>query len=95
MGSDSKGKQELPSGLFPHARLFCDLPEQSVRIGEFQHPSPEVTPTAIGSVVFGDAQGRQDEGEIAIFDSSGISLQDLHMAKAILDRHSGSGAAGN
>ncbi|MFD2741171.1 ornithine cyclodeaminase family protein [Sulfitobacter aestuarii] len=37
MGSDSEGKQELPSDLFPGARLFCDLPEQSMRIGEFQH----------------------------------------------------------
>jgi len=86
MGSDSRGKQELPSDLFPRARLFCDLPEQSLRIGEFQHASPEADPTAIGAVLSGDAPGRQDESEITIFDSSGISLQDLHMAKAILDR---------
>jgi ornithine cyclodeaminase len=90
MGSDSRGKQELPSDLFPHARLFCDLPEQSMRIGEFQHASPLAAPTAIGAVLSGDAPGRQDESEITIFDSSGISLQDLHMAKAILDRHTAS-----
>ena len=30
-------KQELPPELFGRARLFCDLPEQSRRIGEFQH----------------------------------------------------------
>lgn len=92
MGSDAKGKQELPSDLFPHARLFCDLPDQSVRIGEFQHANPEATPIAIGALLSGDAPGRQDETEITIFDSSGISLQDLHMAKAILDRHTASGA---
>lgn len=86
MGSDAKGKQELPSDLFPRAHLFCDLPEQSVRIGEFQHANPEATPTAIGAVLAGDAPGRQNEREITIFDSSGISLQDLHMAKAILDQ---------
>ncbi|ASY65262.1 Ornithine cyclodeaminase (plasmid) [Sinorhizobium sojae CCBAU 05684] len=28
---------------------------------------------------------RQNEDEITVFDSSGISLQDLYMAKAILD----------
>ncbi|MFX4298516.1 ornithine cyclodeaminase family protein [Pseudosulfitobacter pseudonitzschiae] len=93
MGSDSRGKQELPSELFPHARLFCDLPEQSVRIGELQHAGPQAPPTAIGAVLSGNAPGRQNESEITIFDSSGISLQDLHMAKAILDRHVGSGAA--
>ncbi|WP_297771300.1 ornithine cyclodeaminase family protein [uncultured Roseovarius sp.] len=92
MGSDSKGKQELPSDLFRSAHLFCDLPEQSVRIGEFQHAGPEATPTAIGAVLSGDAPGRQNEKEITIFDSSGISLQDLHMAKAILDRNTASAA---
>ena len=93
MGSDSKDKQELPADVFRDARLFCDLPEQSVRIGEFQHAGPEATPTAIGSVLSGDALGRGHADEITIFDSSGISLQDLHMAKAIIDHQAGSGAA--
>ena len=93
MGSDSKGKQELPADVFRDARLFCDLPEQSVRIGEFQHAGPEATPTAIGSVLSGDALGRGHADEITIFDSSGISLQDLHMAKVIIDHQAGSGAA--
>ena len=84
---------ELPVDIFRDARLFCDLPEQSLRIGEFQHTGPEATPTAIGAVLSGDASGRGHASEITIFDSSGISLQDLHMAKAILDRHLGSGAA--
>ena len=86
MGSDSKGKQELPDDLFPRARLFCDLPEQSLRIGEFQHADPKAPPTAIGAVLSGNAEGRRNEREVTIFDSSGISLQDLYIAKAILDR---------
>jgi ornithine cyclodeaminase len=94
MGSDSKGKQELPSDLFRRAHLFCDLPEQSVRIGEFQHAGPEAIPTAIGAVLSGEAPGRQNEREITIFDSSGISLQDLHMAKAILEQITASAAKG-
>lgn len=94
MGSDSKGKQELPSDLFRRAHLFCDLPEQSVRIGEFQHAGPEAIPTAIGAVLSGEAPGRQNEREITIFDSSGISLQDLHMAKAILEQNTASAAKG-
>jgi ornithine cyclodeaminase len=35
-------------------------------------------------VLTGAACGRQSDDEITIFDSSGISLQDLFMAKAIL-----------
>jgi ornithine cyclodeaminase len=85
MGSDSQGKQELPPSLVPRARLFCDLPDQSARIGEFQHAEPGTLLTAIGAVLSGAAAGRQNDDEITVFDSSGISLQDLHMAKAILD----------
>lgn len=84
IGSDSPGKQELPPDLFPRARLFCDLPEQSVRIGEFQHAAPGTPLTAIGAVLSGAATGRQGVDDITVFDSSGISLQDLYMAEAIL-----------
>jgi len=83
MGSDATGKQELPPALFTQARLFCDLPEQSLRIGEFQHAA-DAQLTAIGSVLNGNARGRERDRDITIFDSSGISLQDLHMAQAIL-----------
>ena len=84
MGSDATGKQELPPALFPRAALFCDLPEQSVRIGEFQHAARDQPLIAIGAVLAGEAPGRQSADEITVFDSSGISLQDLYMGEAIL-----------
>lgn len=84
MGSDATGKQELPTALFDQAVLFCDLPEQSTRIGEFQH-AIDAVPTAIGAVLKGEVAGRRNESDITIFDSSGISIQDLHMAQAILN----------
>ena len=84
MGSDATGKQELPPALFEHARLFCDLCEQSRRIGEFQHAGPEARIEAIGSVLLGAVPGRTSDSEITIFDSSGIAVQDLFIARAIL-----------
>jgi ornithine cyclodeaminase len=89
MGSDATGKQELPPELLGSARLFCDLPAQSVRIGEFQHVAGPVaggtlTVTAIGDVLTGRAPGRRDQEEITVFDSSGIALQDLFVADALL-----------
>jgi ornithine cyclodeaminase len=84
MGSDRTGKQELPPELFAASRLFCDLPEQSRRIGEFQHASAGVELTAIGEVLDGRAIGRTGADDITIFDSSGISLQDLYMAEAVI-----------
>ncbi|MDP4690117.1 MAG: ornithine cyclodeaminase family protein [Candidatus Nanopelagicales bacterium] len=90
IGSDSRGKQELPTGLHDRARLFCDLPTQSMNIGEFQHVANRVasgalTLTAIGSVLNGTAPGRVSADDITIFDSSGIALQDLAVATALLE----------
>jgi len=84
MGSDRTGKQELPPALFKTSRLFCDLPDQSRRIGEFQHAPTDISVTAIGEVLDGRAPGRISADDITIFDSSGISLQDLYMAEAVI-----------
>ncbi len=89
MGADGAGKQELDPALLERAELFCDLPAQSVAIGEFQHVAPQIASgalvlTAIGRVLIGQAQGRSSEQAITVFDSSGISLQDLHIAQRIL-----------
>lgn len=89
MGSDAPGKRELPSELFPRARLFCDLLSQSVQIGEFQRVRDEIDAgvlavTPIGDVIEKRAPGRRFDNEITVFDSSGISLQDLYMADALL-----------
>jgi ornithine cyclodeaminase len=86
MGSDAKGKQELPPDLFNTAKLFCDLPEQSRRIGEFQHAGANVQLTAIGDVLSGKTTGRVSAEDITIFDSSGLSLQDRYIARAIIKR---------
>jgi ornithine cyclodeaminase len=67
--------------------LFCDLPEQSRRIGEFQHADAKVQLTAIGDVLSGKTRGRVSADDITIFDSSGLSLQDLYIAQAIIKAH--------
>lgn len=91
MGSDSTGKQELPPELFLRAKLFCDLPAQSRRIGEFQHLSKPVKLTAIGDVLSGKSIGRVSPEDITIFDSSGLSIQDLYIAQSII----GASCSGN
>ncbi|XVS62357.1 ornithine cyclodeaminase family protein [Actinosynnema sp. CA-299493] len=83
MGSDGRGKQELPVELLASARLFCDWPAQSVVIGEFQHV-PDARPTAVGDVLAGRAAGRSSPDDVTVFDSSGIALQDLHLGVALL-----------
>jgi ornithine cyclodeaminase len=87
MGADTPGKQELPVDLVKNARLFADLPEQSRRIGEFQHIAsvePDVAIAAIGDVATGALTGRISPEDITIFDSSGIALQDLFVAERVV-----------
>ena len=89
MGSDAPGKHELPSGLLSRASLFCDLPSQSLEIGEFQHVRDEIEAgvlavTPIGDVIEKRAPGRRFDDDITVFDSSGSSLQDLYMADALI-----------
>jgi ornithine cyclodeaminase len=87
MGSDSPGKQELPPALLGRASLFCDLPSQSLRIGEFQHYDADPgNVTALGCVLAQRHPGRTAAEQITVFDSSGIALQDLYVAEALLAR---------
>ncbi|MCC6940814.1 MAG: ornithine cyclodeaminase family protein [Novosphingobium sp.] len=85
MGSDAAGKQELPPALFDRAALFCDHPAQAVVMGDLQHftgdPSRIV---ALGDVLLGRAEGRTSPDQITVFDSSGIALQDLTIARSLV-----------
>jgi ornithine cyclodeaminase len=99
MGSDAPGKHELPTELLSRARLFCDLPSQSLQIGDFQHARAAIEAgalavTPIGDVIAGHVPGRRFDDEITVFDSSGISLQDLYMADALIRAKARQGARG-
>ncbi len=88
MGTDTKGKQELDPKLVARALLFTDEVAQSVSIGEFQHAVAEkIVSTddviAIGQVIIGQHKGRGD-AEVTIFDGTGVGLQDLAVAGAVV-----------
>jgi ornithine cyclodeaminase len=91
MGADDVGKHELDTAIVKRASLFADYPKQSIVIGEFQHAfgdgliesADEICP--LGAVTLGNAPGRTSEDEITVFDSSGIAIQDLMAAAAIVE----------
>jgi ornithine cyclodeaminase/alanine dehydrogenase-like protein (mu-crystallin family) len=47
--------------------------------------SPRTTVTTLGSVLTGEAPGRQSDAEITAFDSTGLAIQDLAIALAALE----------
>jgi ornithine cyclodeaminase len=90
MGTDTKGKQEVDPRLIGQANVFTDEIEQSVTIGEAQHAiasglieKDAITP--IGEVINGNHPGRNSETEITLFDGTGVGLQDLAAATAVVD----------
>ena len=90
MGTDTKGKQEVEAELVAAATLFTDEVAQSVSIGECQHAVGQglirqVAVTPLGEVINGNHPGRSRSDEITLFDGTGVGLQDLAVASAVVD----------
>jgi alanine dehydrogenase len=87
MGADGPGKAEVAVQELARARLFCDDWEQASHGGELAAAvAAEVVRrdavTALGAVLTGEAAGRGDDDEITLFDSTGLAIQDLAVARA-------------
>jgi ornithine cyclodeaminase/alanine dehydrogenase-like protein (mu-crystallin family) len=69
--------------------LFCDEWEQASKGGELSG-AVSAGSTArgqvgeIGEVILGRSPGRGGEAEITLFDSTGLAIQDLGIASAVL-----------
>ncbi|MCA0943227.1 ornithine cyclodeaminase family protein [Salipiger pacificus] len=90
MGTDTKGKQEVSPALLAKATVFTDEVAQSVSIGEAQHAVAqgliaEGDITQLGAVINGAHPGRHSAEEITLFDGTGVGLQDLAVAAAVVD----------
>ena len=59
---------------------------RTVGNSEYQHAPAQAEITTIGSVILAETSGRQTEEDITIFDSSGISVQDLYIGQRILEK---------
>ncbi len=98
MGTDTKGKQEVEAELLYAAEVFTDEVAQSVSIGEAQHAISaglitEDDITQIGAVVNGAHAGRSSEEAITLFDGTGVGLQDLAVAAAVVELARAAGRA--
>jgi len=98
MGTDTKGKQEVDPKILARATVFTDEVAQSVSLGEAQHAVAdgllaEGDIVEIGRVVNGDHPGRTSQEEITLFDGTGVGLQDLAAAAAVVAAARRSGSA--
>lgn len=90
MGTDTKGKQEVEAALLAKADVFTDEVAQSISIGEAQHAIAEgliqeADIAQLGAVINGTDPGRTSDEQITLFDGTGVGLQDLAVAAAVVD----------
>ena len=86
VGSDGAGKQELDPALLRRADLLVvDSRAQAERLGELQH-APDLAERAIelGEICAGTAQGRTDDRQLTVCDLTGVGVQDVAAANAVL-----------
>jgi len=86
MGADGPGKAEVAVAELERADLFCDDWEQASHGGELAAGvlAGIVTRdrvTELGRVLAGEAEGRRSASDITLFDSTGLAIQDLAIAK--------------
>ena len=87
MGADGPGKAEVAIAELGRAHLFCDDWEQASHGGELAGAVQagaleESQVTELGSVLIGDADGRRSASDVTLFDSTGLAIQDLAIARA-------------
>ncbi len=86
MGADGPGKAEVAVAELKRAALFCDDWEQASHGGELAAGVlagvvSRDRVNEIGLVLAGEADGRRSANEITLFDSTGLAIQDLAIAK--------------
>ena len=92
IGADGPGKQELDPNIMTRvSKIVVDSLEQCRKIGEIQHALSQglidesKIHAEIGEIINGDKSGRESDSEITLFDSTGLSAQDIAAAKIVYD----------
>lgn len=98
IGSDTPEKQELATAVLARADLVVadSIPQCRLRGEIFKAMAAGVLDEdgliEIGSVVAGTAAGRTADDQITVFDSTGVAVQDIMIARGVLEAL---GAAGS
>jgi ornithine cyclodeaminase/alanine dehydrogenase-like protein (mu-crystallin family) len=100
MGADGPGKAEIAVEELARVRIFCDDWEQASHNGDLVHAVEAGAigrdrVAELGAVLAGLTPGRKDAGEITVFDSTGLAIQDLAIGVEVVNRHRGSDGRGS
>jgi ornithine cyclodeaminase/alanine dehydrogenase len=91
LGADAPGKEELASEILQAAHVVLDDWEQGTESGEVNVPlhggqlDKERIWGTIGDAIATQSRVRDSEQDITVFDSTGLAIQDVAVARAIYD----------
>jgi len=92
VGADAPDKQELEPALLAGNKVVTDVTEQCATLGELHHALEARLVTRadvhaeLGEMAAGRKPGRTSADEIAIFDSTGMALQDAAASLVVYEK---------
>ena len=92
VGADAKGKQELDIAVLRNGKVVVDDITQASSSGEINVPISKGTYrtsdvySTLGDIINGIKPGRNGRDEITVFDSTGIAVEDIAVAKLVYDK---------
>ena len=92
VGADAPGKQELEPSILKEATVVVDDLTQASHSGEINVPiekglySVNEVYGTLAEVIVGRKKGRIDSKAITVFDSTGIAVEDIAVAKLLFDK---------
>ncbi len=98
VGADAAGKEELDPAILKEAMVIVDDIRQASVAGEINVPITEGTFAidevygTLGEIIVGRKQGREDRDVTTVFDSTGVAIEDLAVAKLIYEKAKKSGS---
>lgn len=95
VGADMSGKQEIDEEILRDALVVGDDSAQCTTVGEceaaFKQGIIKDLDCEIGEIICGGKKGRIDDEQVTVFDTTGIALQDLTSAAAVIKKAEKSG----
>jgi alanine dehydrogenase len=92
IGADAEGKEELEPSILRMATVVVDDLRQASKAGEINVPiknglyrADEVY-ASLGDIITGGKKGRTDTRQITIFDSTGVAIEDIAVAKMLYEK---------
>jgi alanine dehydrogenase len=97
VGADGPGKQELAPSVLEESMVVVDDLKQAVAGGEVNVPisrgqfTAERIHATLGDIIAGKRPGRAGRDSITVFDSTGLAIEDIAVARLVFEKAAASG----